>query len=490
MERNTEVQQIVYDILLTQIESGTYHYMESLPTIETVSKQFHVSIDTTRAAYNRLKKEGYISLSKNIGAKVIVEHNKQEIAQHIHSYFALRKDALIDLSKSLRLLFGHTQWISIKHASPKTLEHLNDLSHLSDKRQMPYEIWQCLEDMYSSLGNELFTRLSWSIYMFFYAPFFSIAGNSELLDRYKSHTQDIVTFCHEGDWLVLHEMIDRFLDDLSVTLCQFYENKIVIESTEQKVSFCWDSYRKPSQLCYSLAMDLLIEISRGVYSAGNFLPSIERLSVERNVSVSTVRRALRLLGSIGAVKPSRPFGTRILSLNQYTQNCDFSQPVLQRRLLDMTESLQIFALTSKAVSECTLASLSSDSLRQWRQELISAKKRQRYEVLNYTVLDLLSRFVPYQTIRTVYSELLRQFFWAHALRGVRETQETLNAIYGPYFDTLIQCLEAPDIPLFSTKLEELITYELHEMVSYLRQLKISGTEHILIPDAGDFSFLK
>lgn len=60
------------------------------------------------------------------------------------------------------------------------------------------------------------------------------------------------------------------------------------------------------------AMELLISISRSVYPAGTYSPTAERLAKEKGVSTNTVRRALILLKSIGAVKSSRPLGSCVV----------------------------------------------------------------------------------------------------------------------------------------------------------------------------------
>lgn len=52
-----------------------------------LSELFHVSVDTVHLAYRRLKTEGYISLSRNVGASVIVSFTDNEIEQHIQAFF-------------------------------------------------------------------------------------------------------------------------------------------------------------------------------------------------------------------------------------------------------------------------------------------------------------------------------------------------------------------------------------------------------------------
>ena len=58
LEKDMELYQVVYNILVTQIEFGTYRYADHLPTIEEASRFLQVSWDTVRAAYLRLKHNG------------------------------------------------------------------------------------------------------------------------------------------------------------------------------------------------------------------------------------------------------------------------------------------------------------------------------------------------------------------------------------------------------------------------------------------------
>lgn len=107
MGNSTELRQVVYSVLLTQIQFGVYRYGEKLPNIEETSERFHVSIDTARAAYLALKEKGYITLSKNVGATVKVEYSALETEEFIQAFFAARKHAVLDLGNALSPLFGN-----------------------------------------------------------------------------------------------------------------------------------------------------------------------------------------------------------------------------------------------------------------------------------------------------------------------------------------------------------------------------------------------
>lgn len=127
----------------------------------------------------------------------------------------------------------------------------------------------------------------------------------------------------------------------------------------------------------------------------------------------------------------------MLTPSQSAENCDFTQPDLRRRLLELAESLQIFALSGKAVSEITLASLDDPSLCRWKQCLYDLKTRGHSERLIYTCLSLISEYAPFQTLRTVYSELLRLLFWGNPLQEMLETQCPDSS---PFFIALNVCL--------------------------------------------------
>ncbi|MFQ7550819.1 MAG: hypothetical protein ACLRMZ_11540 [Blautia marasmi] len=60
-----------------------------------------VSLDTIRRAYLRLQKDGYITISQNVGSVVIKDYSEQQIEDNVQLFFSQRKNALIDLSKSI-----------------------------------------------------------------------------------------------------------------------------------------------------------------------------------------------------------------------------------------------------------------------------------------------------------------------------------------------------------------------------------------------------
>lgn len=480
MENSTELRPVVYSLLLTQIQFGAYRGGERLPTMEETSSQLCVSVDTVRAAYLALKEQGVISLSKNIGATVKVRYDAQETEHFIQSFFSARRHAMIDLGSSLLPLFGNAQWIGLKHASPQTLRAMEALWR-SENTAAPYAMLEHLNEKYSALGNSLFMRLVWQSFTFLYAPFFSIEENLLACDPGADYVPSVLAHCRQGDWPALRAAVTQSIEGIARALNQFYQERITLPSPQREIPFRWSSYKKSQQRCYTLAMDLLIAISRGEYPSGSILPSQKALAQRAGLSISTVRRALELLGSVGAIQSTPYVGTRVLPLEKIAENSDFANPILRRRLLDMAESFQALALSCREVSRLTLASLDTGAVGQLRRELEGHQQTRRGEALFYFTMAWIAKNAPYQAIRTVYSELLRQFFWAYAFRALIG----VDARYDLYADALIAALRDLDFARFSETLEEFALHALGETVKLLSQLGIPGAENLLVPEPGE-----
>lgn len=479
MKNDMERCRVVYDVLKTQIQFGAYRFGDVLPTMENNTENFLVSLDTIRSAYLRLEREGYVTLSQNVGSTVIKDYSEQEIEQNVQLFFSLRKNALIDLSRSLRPLFTNAQWMGLKNAPAENYSNMMELK--KNHGLHPHIAFSHLMQAYISLGNDLLTRLLWQVYMFFEAPFLCVPDNPWRDFAVNEYSPLSLDFCLKQDWDSLRKLICRAQDSLSVSLCRFYEDRITLPSQEE-IPFTWNSYKKASQICYSLAMDLLIDISLGRYPANTLLPSLNRLSRERDVSVSTVRRTLSLLNGVGAVQSVKRVGARVLPFHETSKNCDFTAPAVRKRLLDMAQSLQILTLSCKAVSELTISSLDASGIRESIELLTTMETRGMYQPITYNTLNLLRKFAPCQTIRTVYGELLQQLFWGYGLRSMLTGDKKQTDFQISCYQTFLQSLKENDSVRFSAKLEELMVHEFRLTIGKLVQLGIVEAERLLIPD--------
>lgn len=478
MKYNPERYQVVYSVLKTQIQFGFYRFGDILPSIENSAAEFFVSVDTMRAAYRQLQREGFVTISTNIGTTVVRYYKQEEIEHNIQTFYSQKKNVLIDLSKSLRPLFGHVQWIGFQNVPAKIYKSLH---WFQVSRTLPQNTtFEHVVQAYAALGNDLLIRLVWQIFMFCEIPFFNMPGNpwhTFIINEFSPRSLDC---CIKQDWDSLRELIYASQDKFSLELSRFYDMRITMPPPEQETAFQWNSYNKAAQICYSLAMDLLVSINNGVYPAGTLLPSLSKLSQERNVSVSTVRRALSLLNGVGATKSVKRIGTRVLATSEIIKNCSFTDTVVRKRLLDMAQSLQLLTLSCRDVAQDTVSSLTKDNLQICRRRLAGLKERQRYELIGYVSLDLLKCFAPYEAVRTVYKELLQLLFWGYSLKDLWKNDAEQIHYYLSCFEEFDHCLAEKDAACFSGKLEELMIREFHFTIKNMISQGIPEAEKLLV----------
>lgn len=472
MEHNWELYHIIYNVLKAQIQFGIYRAGERLPTMEDACHLFGVSIRTIRNAYQQLQQEGMITISKKVGVRVSVYYEDADIESHIQSFFINRKDALIDLSQSIRPLLSGVQWLCYQNISPKRLDEIENIA-ASSEIPRAYKLFLKIQFIYSSLNNRLLMRLILQIYMFFLAPFLSVPDTLKGLEPEQSPLPSMIDLCKKQDWSQLRTAIDTFEEQIAFSLSQFYEKRIYTPVPKIQEPFQWSSYQKTSQRCYSLGMEILISISWGRYPAGSMLPSISRLAEEKHVSAITVRRALSLLNSIGVTKTKNGVGTYVLPPDKIPGYCDFTSPAVKNRLLDFIQSLQILALSCKQVTEITFSSDNGTAIEQCVKRLDMLHHKKRCELTAYSILELITHLAPFSAIRTVYTALFHQLLWGYPIRNMRADQITLNKSYLPHLTFFLDCLEVADSKKFAGELEKLLLSELDFSIEQLVKLGIS-----------------
>ena len=216
MKGNMERYQVVYSVLKTHIQFGIYGFGDVLPSIENAAADFFVSVDTMRAAYQQLQRDGLVTISTNIGTTVVRNYGKEEIEQNIQMFYAQRKNILIDLSKSLRPLLGHAQWIGFKNIPA---EIYGNLRQLEDSHSLPQTTtFEHVVRAYTALGNNLLFRLVWQIFMFCENPFFNMRDNPWRTFIIKDFLPRSWDCCIKQDWVCLRELVYASQDSLSLAL--------------------------------------------------------------------------------------------------------------------------------------------------------------------------------------------------------------------------------------------------------------------------------
>lgn len=481
VENGMELQQVIYHLLRRQIQFGVYRFGERLPTMEDAARLFMVSVKTVRAAYRQLQRDGCITISKSVGVKVSVSYSVQDTEAYIQGFFAERREALLDLGRSVGPLFGNAQWLGFKHASPEVLDEIESLA-APDERVAPYVMIRQLQAVYGVLGNDLLMRLVWQVFMFSLAPFLSVSGNLAQFNQYQNPLQEMTALCRKGNWPALRARVDAFQARKGPAYLQFYESRIRRSAAEGQTAFAWSVYKKASQICYTLGMEFLIAISVEQYPPNSLLPSLSAVAREKQVSVNTVRRTMALLNDIGAAKSINGVGTRVLPPEEIAENCDLAGASAHRQLLSYAKSVHILALSCRQAALETLAAMDKETAEKWSVQLRGYARMGRHELTPYAILNLISKDAPQAAVRAVYTALFRNLFWGYPLRSLVQDPRGYNAFYVPQLQYLLACLERRDAAAFAARLEELMWYEMRSIAEQLAELGIREAAGLVLDE--------
>lgn len=478
LQKDMELQQLIFELFETQIKFGAHRYGELLPTIKEVSSYFLASVDTVRLAYNRLKQEGYITLSTCVGAVVKVNYTDSEIQQHIQGYFSSRKESLLDFAQYVGILSGYVQWFALKNASSETLDKLEQ-SCLQRKVLPVYRMSQQLQLIYSPLGNDLLLRLFWQMFLFFQAPLVSIPQNINVINSSKSPLLDMIESARNNEWTSLRKEIEVTSEKYFKGLQTFFENNVPLHAADKQIDFTWSIYKKTSQVCYSICLDLILKICNGIYQTGDFLPSPKELARENKVGIKTIRRAVSLLNKLGVTSSVNGVGTKVLAPSE--NNCDFSDVILQKRLLDFLQSLHILSMSCQRCAHITICSMNSNCIKQLIEQLVKVMEFGAYEKIIYVCNEFISLHIPFQPIRTIYVKLIQQLIWGYPLH-LHGDRESTNAYFLPYIESMIESLKDADAEKFSMILEQLQKAETNFTAQWLINLGVQEAASLIIPN--------
>ena len=123
----------------------------------------------------------------------------------------------------------------------------------------------------------------------------------------------------------------------------------------RQIPFSWTIYRRRPQVRYTLASVIIREILWERYPVGSYLPSLPKMAEQYQVSLSTVRRTLDVLHSLGVTRTYMGIGTKVCLEPVGMEVMKISEIRENMRLHG--EGMQILAMTVRSVTHVSYTHL-------------------------------------------------------------------------------------------------------------------------------------
>ncbi len=407
MEKNNELNELIYEYYKSRILFGIYKYGERLKSIPQICTSFKLARNTVQIALNRLEKDGYIKTEKRKVARVVYQGTEELFRENVVKYFALRREGILDVQFNGSLIFSS---IWEKGLQNLRLELQNKTGGANTAWKTISEPIRLYVDVLDTFHNELLLGLFWQnmrYISYFYPPKNDRKANYAVEDLLSVETANRLKQETDAYYLNIYLDITGFIETN-------YEKYHL--DHEVQIPFTWTIYRQRPQMRYTLASTIIREVLWDVYPVGSYLPSLPKMAERYQVSLITVRRTLEVLNSLGITKTYMGVGTKV-SLEAVDIDI-MNRPEIRENLRLHGEAMQILALTVRSVTHYTLES----AKRERKKELLQTIRRLRDKSNSILCIDVLLNFIssecPSASIREIYGKLRELIAWGYIFSTV------------------------------------------------------------------------
>ena len=435
MKKDEGLTELIYEYYESRILFGYYRYGEQLVSLSQICSTFQVGRNTVLAALKKLEEKGYIVTEERKVARITYQGTDEIFLENTAKYFVPRKEGILDFSLAGKLLLLPMWEAGLHNPEPDTIRP--DTGR-PDIMSTPISLYF---DVLRTFHNDLLLNLYWQClrYLNFLYP-------SKREIRTGTIAEEVLSVRTMDD---LKTEFDSYIDSAQNKVIDFIESargEYHLEAVPQ-IPFKWNIYRSRPQVRYTLATVVIREIIWERYPVGSYLPSLPNMAEQYQVSLSTVRRTVAVLNSLGVTRTYMGIGTKVC-LEPMDLNLLKKDEIRENMLLH-GEGLQILALTVRGVALFTLESATKEKRDELLQEIRKLHGKTSSILCIDVLLSFISRECPSAMIRECYDKLRELAVWGYILSAVLMSTGQLDNDLSDFIGRLEKDLQSGDLASFS-----------------------------------------
>ncbi|WP_195269835.1 GntR family transcriptional regulator [Eubacterium sp. 1001713B170207_170306_E7] len=469
---------LIYEYFILRFWFQYYKYGDTLPSIDSLCREFSVSSLTVKEAFSRMRAEGYISTQQRRSTVVTFKKTDAELKAYAADYFSKRKTTFPDLYQSTEMIFIPLLIEGFLRMDEKDF----DCVYRWAERSGPDDLTRIYCFVLQKMDNPLIMNLFWETSLYLGLPYLSEKDSAGpcSTDMMRKRIETVIRCGQMKNPRRILEAHLTFQKDVSKKLTQYMGRQTATAAQQETVPFTWRIYRDRPQICHTLAVHILHEIYSGQYRNADFLPSYTQLAKQYGVSVSTIRRTVSLLSQIGAVRTINGKGIRIFSLNERSGKPDFSQSAIRRNMALFIQSYEIITYTCRAIVRTVLPLLSDSQLEALLLQLETNLSTGNSVHSPGSILTRIIEHAPLQGIKEIYGKLYGLLFWGYPVSRY-ERSARLDLQMSAFTKASVDALRAKDFDQCARLLSGLLSREFKEAEAYLLKNGFQPDETRLSP---------
>lgn len=478
---------LIYEYFVVRFHFQYYKYGDTLPTIEALCRQYSVSSLTIKSAFKRLEEEGYISRSHGRSARVLFRCGDKDLDEFAVHFFSERREGIPDLYQSTELIFLPMLTKGLMLMEEKDFVYLENLA----KQTVPEDQIRFYCFILQKTRNPLIMNLFWESTLYMGLPFPILHRGTALYDAEASRQRltDLIDGGRQRDPERICEAHIAFQRDVSKKIIGYINSRLPAIPDKKQVPFLWNIYRDRPQICCGLAIRIIHDVYMGDFQDMEFLPSYEKMAQRYQVSVSTMRRTVSLLNSLGATQSVNGKGTRVLLLSgSGTQNIpDLTPPAIRRNLAYYIQSFELLAESCKNVMGFVFKAFSEEEKAELSGILERYLRSGRYFISAQSIFAFAAEHSPLQVIQDIYGKLYGLNLWGYPMKVYRLRMPGLNQTMIQFTNNILGRISQNDADGFASAIGEFMKNEYDIAVEILLEHGFTKEELYLSPS---FSLLE
>lgn len=482
MPNSSSQEKNIYRNLAAQIQSGFYSDGKRFPSAKEIASQFRVSYCPAQRALKALAQDGLIKTRRGMETVVLKKPHDHFLESET---FKKRIDALIDLSRTLRLLSPAITFQGMCHMGQTPFPE--EEARGNNRIQQWRKLYRLFDDALSATGSQTVSNLFYDINSFVESAFLDIFQASHtpdeensLLDQLVSEYTECLGQCQNGH---LAEAKNR-LEALTHPFFEKVENYLAGVPADKTVqeTFTWTPLKGRTRYSDMIAIDLVRKINEGTYPAGTLLPVGPVLADIYHVSPITIRRTIGLLNKLEAVKTINGVGSRVVAAENTVTSDRLRAIVLGNNLKTFLEACQLLAITSEPFIRHSFSHFPEELVEKLRKATTLPEPKFAISAVTAACLQGVVRYCPLAAVREIYSKLTLLL-----LNGSAITFNNTELAIGWTVDSkmLASVLKAKDGHRFAFLCSRMFNDIFAVMKSHLKKIGVTGIDPVVQPLTGE-----
>ena len=218
MNKKHQISNLIYDFFVMRFQFRHYRYGVTLPSIDSICREFNVSQQTVKAAFRQLREDGFIDMHNGRPTRVIFQQTEQAFHESVQSFYSKRTAAFPDLFETSALILIPVLMEGLRRTSQQDLIQLKSFLSRADTDDALYFFCYILQ----KLENPLIINLHWEISFYTGLIFFDRNIDENIYSR---------KLVEKGIGEIIDCTMNRDWDRLRSTLFAFQKN-----TTERAIS--------------------------------------------------------------------------------------------------------------------------------------------------------------------------------------------------------------------------------------------------------------